>query len=341
MGLHLRIFTLWRVLYVVLIRWFSKPVSRRLIGPRSTLLRAAVLGILLLLPVVAGAQMRMSPRLQRMLNPDQPGQGIQPGQGPQAQEPAPPSPPAVDGLDPWLKRFYELVPQSAQDFGQLDAAALSEASAAVEQWTVLWGRVAIGQMTEEQIGTIARLLEAKKSVDRQLDNVLSMRTQFASMPPDEKRHAALRGYLQGASTLISLSGRLRYALVDAIDDVADRMSDRPSTREHLIEMLTEKQSSVGAEVMAVELFNAPTPSPTVVGGPDTANSPGAGGTEFGRHAARAGTAPRRHGAHGSDDGGRSASTSPRNAGRSARAAKPIAKIEIDSFDCRFGIGGAD
>src|SRR5262249_49863490 len=157
---------------------------------------------------------------------------------------------------PWLKRFHESVPQSATEFAAVDSAALTQAADAVEQWVILWGRVAAGQMPPEQVNVMGRLLEAKEFVDRELDNLLYTRTRFATLPSDNQRHAALQGYLQTASKLIDLSGRLRYDLVDILDDTADRLADQPGAREKLIELLAKKQSSVGALVMAVDLIDA-------------------------------------------------------------------------------------
>ncbi len=208
----------------------------------------------------AAAQGRLGARLQRLY-----GSGADQQPGPMVI--SAPAPPEVDGLGPWLKRLHESVPQSAAAFGDFNAADLSEAANAVEEWILLWGRVAAGQPPQEQINIVGRLLDAAGSIDRQLDNVLSMRSGFVSLPADETRHNDLQNYLRCASKLIDLSGRLRYELYDIIDDTAGRFFDRPALRERLIDMLFARHSSVGAEVMAVELIDAkpepqPTPAPT-------------------------------------------------------------------------------
>ena len=208
----------------------------------------------------------MGPRMQWLLQQQQ----QQDRSGPV--DPTAPPPPEVDGLGPWLKRFHESVPQTASEFGSLDINALNQASDAVEQWILLWGRVAAGQMPNEQVNIMARLIDAKLFVDRELDSLLYTRTRFASLPADNQRHAALQAYLLTASKLIDLSGRLRYALVDILDDTADRLALQSGLRDRLIEMLSKKQSSVGALVMAVDLTDpslstsvlreAATPAPT-------------------------------------------------------------------------------
>ncbi len=208
-------------------------------------MRFAVLGALIIaLPGTAAAQGRMSARLQRML-----------GQADQA--PNAPAPPEVDGLAPWLKHLHELVPQSAADYADFDADDLAAAAAAVEQWCWLWERVAVGLSPEGQLGVVGRLHDVKQSIDRQLDNVLSLRVQFAALPADVKRHEALRRYLRSTSTLIDLSGRLRYALIDAVDAAAIRFSTQSAIQSQLIDLLMQKHSSVGAQEMADDLFDPP------------------------------------------------------------------------------------
>ena len=170
--------------------------------------------------------------------------------GPQA-----PAPPEVDGLPGWLKRLHDLIPPSAEEFAKFDPAALREATDAIDQWCVLWGRVAVGQPTHEKLAIVGRLVDAQQLVSRQLDDLLLVRSDFAALAADVKRHAALRGYLQAAAVLVELSGRLRYSLGDTIDDVAGALSDQLAARERLIDLLTQKQSNIGAEIMSAELFD--------------------------------------------------------------------------------------
>jgi hypothetical protein len=195
---------------------------------------------------------RMSPRMQRMMELQEQEQMQQQGPGVAAA----PAPPEVDGLGPWLRRVHEIIPLSAADFADADSASLTDAAQAVEKWVVLWGRVAVGQPPEEKLNILRRLIDAEQLIDRQLDDLLIQRIEFASLPDDGKRHGALLKYLKATAALVDLSGRLRYSLSDAIDEVAGALSEEPGMRERLIDLLTEKRSSVGAEIMCVELFDS-------------------------------------------------------------------------------------
>jgi hypothetical protein len=208
-------------------------------------------------------QQRMMQQQQQMQQQME-QQSRQPDRPPQ-RDPNAPKPPEVDALDPWLKRVHELMPESAATFNELDPKQLSEAADAVEKWVLLWGRIAAGQAPSDQVEIVGRLVDVQRSIDRQFDELLAMRANFAPLSADE-RHAALLGYLHALSAISELNGRLRYALLDIIDDVGGRIVDRLDLREHLIDILAEKYSSVGAQIMAVELFDSPpepsTPAPT-------------------------------------------------------------------------------
>jgi hypothetical protein len=208
---------------------------------------------------------RLPPRMQRMLELEEQEQLQQQQQGPVG--PPAPAPPEVDGLPPWLKRLHEIIPPSADGFASFTIDQLKEATQAVEKWAVLWGRVAAGQPPEEKLAILGRLIDAEQLVDRQLDDLLIQRIEFADLPADDARHAALLGYLRTVTALVDLSGRLRYSLSDTIDDMAGALSDDPFMRERLVDLLTDKRSSVGAEIMCVELFDAVNP-------PDSPKPPG-------------------------------------------------------------------
>jgi hypothetical protein len=214
------------------------------------------IAINLLAPATSFAQGRIQRAIQQRIEQQRQLQGQQ-----QQFEPQPTSLPEVDGLDPWLRRLHELVPQSADYYSSFDTRQLDEAANAVEAWVAQWTRIAYGRPIDEQIAIVGRLHDTKNSIDRQLDNVLSMRIEFAALPDDAKRHEGLRRYLRTANTLIDLSGRLRFSLVDAINDAAYRVANQPARRGQLIDLLAEKQSNVGAQEMAVALLDPPQNTP--------------------------------------------------------------------------------
>ncbi|HEY2881968.1 MAG TPA: hypothetical protein VGJ15_06030 [Pirellulales bacterium] len=280
---------------------------------------AVLIGVLILFAIqsnLAQAQMRglgrMSPRTLG-------GAGQQFERSPGDLDPTAPPPPDVDGLNPWLRRLHATLPQSAAEFATFNSAPLTEASQAVEQWVMQWSRIAPGQPRSEQLAIVGRLLDAKDFVDRELDDVLLKRTRFAELPADDKRHDALRRYLQATSTLIDLSGRLRTDLLDIVDDTAARMSDQLPLRERMIELLADRHSTIGAEDMVVELFDpAPqenNPTPEATSGPRADQSPT---TARGRQAERGAQMAR---------GGQSGMQTPPSGGIAARRLARVAQLQ--------------
>jgi hypothetical protein len=225
------------------------------------------LAIHLLAPATSFAQGRIQRAIQQRAEQQRQLQGQQ---QPQQFEAQPTQLPEVDGLDPWLRRLHDMVPQSADYYASFDTRQLDEAASAVDAWVAQWTRIAFGRPIDEQIAIVGRLHDTKTSIDRQLDNVLSMRIEFAALPNDAKRHEALRRYLRTASTLIDLSGRLRFSLVDAVGDAAYRVASQPARRGQLIDLIAEKQSNVGALELAAALTDPP---PNTPGAPPPLTSP--------------------------------------------------------------------
>ena len=106
-----------------------------------------------------------------------------------------------------------------------------------------------------------RLLAAKQRVDRRLDATLDVRRQFAALEPTETRHKARQAFLETASRLIDLSGRLRYLQVDAMYSSLRRLNQGSSEFVQLVDLLTAYKSSVGATVLSQQLLPQPAEDP--------------------------------------------------------------------------------
>lgn len=112
----------------------------------------------------------------------------------------------------------------------------------------------------EILASVERLLDVQSQVNQSLEQVLAMRVQFADLPPSDQRHEQLRWYLQTASQMIDLSGRLHTALREAIEVAAYYLDSRPQQFGQLLDLLAQKQSTAGAEVMSYMLFDPPADS---------------------------------------------------------------------------------
>ncbi len=110
------------------------------------------------------------------------------------------------------------------------------------------------------LASVERLLDVQSQVNQMLEQVFAMRVQFASLPAGDDRHQRLRLYLRLTSQMIDLSGRLHTALREAIEVAAYHLDSQPQQFHRLLDLLSKKQSTVGAEVMSYMLFDPPADS---------------------------------------------------------------------------------
>jgi hypothetical protein len=165
-----------------------------------------------------------------------------------------------DALERWLDELDRAIPAQAEKFSATDRERIEKAADAVDQWGVYIAR--FDRLNAAQtVQTMRRLLAAKQRVDRRLDATLDVRRQFAALEPTETRHKALQAFLETASRLIDLSGRLRYLQVDAMYSSLRRLNHGSSEFVQLVDLLTAYKSSVGATVLSQQLLPQPADDP--------------------------------------------------------------------------------
>ncbi len=168
--------------------------------------------------------------------------------------------PNSDALERWLDELDRAIPAQAERFSATDRERIEKAADAVDQWGVYIAR--FDRLNAAQtVQTMRRLLAAKQRVDRRLDATLDVRRQFAALEPTETRHEALQAFLETASRLIDLSGRLRYLQVDAMYSSLRRLNQGSSEFVQLVDLLTAYKSSVGATVLSQQLLPQPAEDP--------------------------------------------------------------------------------
>ena len=163
-----------------------------------------------------------------------------------------------DAVDRAIKGVLVEVAAAASD---LDAKRSQRLKAASEQLMQSAGSAVFPDdepTADRQIALTVKLLTTKRRVDDALDRTLSLRTQFADMPAGEARRETIRQFLATTTTLIDLSGKLRYLLRDAISSAAYYAAASSTDRLRLIELLIEHRSGIGAGVMA-DLLKDPEP----------------------------------------------------------------------------------
>jgi hypothetical protein len=174
-------------------------------------------------------------------------------------------------LSQWLTHLENRLPATVEDCTDTRAQNAAEAADAVEKWAA---HVALfrGLTRPEQVfAPTTELLAAQQRVDLMLDELLRLRTAFATAkdeapagegeapaePKGTARRDAIRCYLRITAGMIDLAGRIRLQLRDALDSAAYRVASRDDLREKLVDLLAEYKSEIGATVMTVALFDPP------------------------------------------------------------------------------------
>lgn len=166
-----------------------------------------------------------------------------------------------DSIQRSILQLERLVPKTSAEYVGVRMEELLRAVAAVDQAAAELGRTGRPDDRVQIHGRIDRLSSAKEAVDKLLENVLNQRVEFASPEPSASHRGSIRNYLQLASKLIDLSGRLQYEIADAIGDAAFRFAGQPALRDELIDQVIVLRSGIGASIMSWALLDPPADSP--------------------------------------------------------------------------------
>ena len=178
--------------------------------------------------------------------------------------PATPGQPTVDDvaeLNKAMSQWEKQLPSRAADYASLNTAELTKAAQAVEFWAADVGMYEPDAPPATLLKTAEQLLEVKAKVDERLAAMLEQRTELAPLVTEKTGRDTARNYLRATSSMIDLSGRIRFILSDLLDDIAGDLADKAAPREQFIDLLCAKKSSVGADVMAIVLSDPPPDAP--------------------------------------------------------------------------------
>ena len=153
------------------------------------------------------------------------------------------------------QRLGELVPSTAHDFIKLDLPALQAVAKRLDERVARRGWVGDEPKPPDVLAAVRAVLRTKTQIDAVLQRTLRARSGFVEMAPGDGRRPAIQAYLAATSSLINLSGRLRYTLSDLIDRAAYELEPYPNDYGKLLDLLLETNSSIGAAVMTYVLFD--------------------------------------------------------------------------------------
>jgi hypothetical protein len=160
--------------------------------------------------------------------------------------------------DDGTRELAEVVPQTAVGFGKFDTKLVDAHSRNVMDRVVegaVYGEGVFGSQERAagNVRMVERLTGTKQRVDRLLDKTLAMRVQFAKLPAGPDGREAIRNFLATCARLSDLSGELRYLLYDVISEAGVEVEPQPSSRDALIDVLSRRKSSIGADALSMWL----------------------------------------------------------------------------------------
>lgn len=159
--------------------------------------------------------------------------------------PAPkPSPPAASTAIRYSNEWLERLDRSAID---------------IQNWANRTAWQDILDNPERALENFEQLFVAKEKSDSRLQAMFDERTRFASLPATDERRRDIRGYLTATSRMIELSGHLRYALHDALNNATYDLVE-PVHLDRMIDMIVRHRSQIGADTLKYSLFDPPADS---------------------------------------------------------------------------------
>ena len=159
-----------------------------------------------------------------------------------------------------LQKLQQILPRDADDCTSPRTDEVTRAAEMVEaRFTA--GAIDGNSAPSHRLAEIHRLCVAKQQIDEEIDEILELRFDVASMAPGDVRREATRSFLHISSTLIGLSGRLNYELRTMIIAASYALASQPAERERLVDQLDADGSVIGASLMAPLLLDPPRDSP--------------------------------------------------------------------------------
>ncbi len=144
-----------------------------------------------------------------------------------------------------LKQLEAALPTSAAGFAAFDTRGVDNAARQLERACALLSEQRIVPGRAPLVPCRA-MFDAKRRSDAQLDRLLSLRGEFASLPDDDQRDKTARAYLRTVSRLIDLTGRLRYVQFDAMNAAAAVAEGNEEWNDELLDAAIEARSVAAA-----------------------------------------------------------------------------------------------
>ncbi len=160
-----------------------------------------------------------------------------------------------------LTDLQEALPKRPADHSPETTRRVAAAANRLDRWAAATATFENARTTGDTLQVVGRLALVKNEVDRLLVKVLSHRTTLGTLPAEQGTKTRLQSFVRTCARMIDLSGRLRYVSHDAINAASFELAAEQATFGQLVDLLSSRNSSIGAAVMSEFLVDPPAGNP--------------------------------------------------------------------------------
>lgn len=164
---------------------------------------------------------------------------------------------ASERPDSPLVRLDRVLPSRGADFADFDLAMLQRAADEVIAWSASLADFSDARDKFDLLRSAELLAHMVEQLDDLTNQLVEIRQELPIVVEQTHRQDIVVDFLRASQMLTDLSGRVRSLSLSALQVVAFEGSIDPQMRRELIQLAREYESSLGAQVLAVDLFDPP------------------------------------------------------------------------------------
>ncbi len=160
-----------------------------------------------------------------------------------------------DELQTSLAALEQAMPRNAEQCTLDRQREIDRFAQGVDRAAAELGRVKTQLRLDATLPVVERLLLTQQSVDRLVEQVVAVRSEFAARRELPGSRSEIRHYLAISTTMLDLSGRVRLQSADTLRTVVGHQARSTSQRQRLVDLLSKHNTSIGAEAVIDYLFD--------------------------------------------------------------------------------------
>jgi len=145
-----------------------------------------------------------------------------------------------------VARLLDVIPKAAEGHTLQTTHEVQSLVPEIERWIVAESSYRTDTTNADLLSLVRRILDVDIKINRALSQLYRQRTEFVVIEDKKNRTEAARRFLECATALINLSGRLRYHTVDFFSDIGYELDSEAEDYDKLLDLYLEQRHAVGA-----------------------------------------------------------------------------------------------